>query len=58
MLDRISVFTLTIFIISIGALIYILNSNYIPSYMLGYGVPVSIISGFALVAFVLAVKKK
>lgn len=57
MAERASVFTLLIFLMSLGALIFILTSDYIPAYLLAYGVPTAIVSGFALVAFALTVKK-
>lgn len=57
MFNKVSIFTLSIFIISLIALICILTSDYIGEYLLGYGIPISIISGFALVSFVLTTRQ-
>ncbi|HAM81070.1 MAG TPA: hypothetical protein DCO80_09685 [Ornithinibacillus sp.] len=58
MLNRISMFVLIIFLISLGMFIFVLTSGYTSEYLLGYGIPTSIFSGFALIAFVLSTKNK
>lgn len=58
MLNRISIFLLVIFLISLGMLIFVLTSDFTSEYLLGYGVPTSIFGGFSLIAFVLSLKNK
>ncbi len=52
--NRITLFILFVFIISIGSLVFILISDYRPDYLLGYGVPISIICGTSMIALVLS----
>lgn len=49
---------LFVFIISIGSLLFVLTSNYRPDYLLGYGVPISIICGASMIALVLSLRNK
>jgi hypothetical protein len=58
MLNKVSIFTLSFLIVSLVTLIFILTSDFISEYLIGYGVPISIICGFALIAFVLSLKNK
>lgn len=54
--NRITLLILFVFIISIGSLVYILLSDYIPMYLLGYGVPISFMCGTSMIALVLSAK--
>lgn len=56
-MNKVSIFALVFLIISVVALLSILTNHYNADYLLAYGVPLSIVTGFSLISFVLATKK-